>query len=338
MKLAATAKLKKSQLPYDLGYTVDHAKRVLGQYFTPGVDMEIRKIVKSVQQKLRRFGGAARDGKIERTRSLEYLLSTSYGYRVISVLHGYPKGEHALTWKKVKELADKANPRLSSGETVNVSLVEKSSGGKRIITKFGPVARANQAMARDMVHLRHGPSKYEYARKGRGREKLMETISNKRKGGAVHALGTMDIEDCFPSIDRKAVNKALKVSKAIREHTLYIHDDVHVDMKNAYDVSEIAVRAGLSQGALSSVIVAGKVIEPCLDGVQAPLKASYIDNITIGGKSVDEVQAFQYTLTVLFEGQYPGSPLFLKERDAFKIGRRSDVLGYWPRTDIDGLR
>ena len=330
MKTTPTAMLKKAELPYDLGHTLDHARRVLGANFTTAVNSDLRTIVKANLRMLRRYGWAGRNGNIERARSLEYLLANAFGFRIMGVLHGYPKGKHELTWAEVKDLAAQANPRLLANEPAKVFGEPKPEGGVRSITTFGRVQRANQSMARDIIHVRHGQSKYEYARKGRGREALITDINNANRNGGVRALGTLDVKYFFPSINRAMVYEVLHVSKAMIDHTLFVHDHTHVHIYGDF-ISEHAVRAGLPQGALSSVIVAGKVIEPCLDKVPARFIGSNIDDVTIGDKSVGEVQALLDTLTAALEEQYPGSPLFLKFQHAFKIGSRADILGYWPR-------
>lgn len=232
--------------------------------------------------------------------------------------------------RKVKELAQSVNPRINPDEYVYVVDMGKPEGGVRPICIFGKVTRANQSLTRDLIIVRHGHSQYEYARKGRGREMLISEINNSNRNGGVRALGILDIKNCYPSIRREAVSEVISLSKAIIENTIFISDEVSL-IVNDHSVSYHAVHAGLSQGSLSSVVVAGLVIEPCLDVVDVKFAATHIDDITIGQKSLAEVQATLDTLTDVFEQKYPSSPLFLKYKRAFKIGERSDVLGYWPR-------
>jgi hypothetical protein len=96
-------------------------------------------------------------------------------------------------------------------------------------------------------------------------------------------------------------------------------------------ISENAVRAGLSQGALSSPIVAGLIMKPCLDKVSATLCCTFLDNVTVGDTTVEKVEAQLDTLAEALLSQHSGSPLFEKVRHAFKIGKHADILGYWPR-------
>jgi hypothetical protein len=341
MKFAATKKLIKSELPYDLGHVLNHAKRVMGDPLMPCVEDAIRNIWKQHSRKLAQYGWAGQNGKARRARSLEYLTCKAFGSRVISVLLAYPKKGPKISWGKVQELAQSVNPRTNSGEYVQVVDMGKPEGGVRPISIFGKVTRANQSLARDLIIVRHGHSKYEYSRKGRGREKLISEIDNLNRNGGVRALGILDIKNCYPSIKREAVSKVISLSKAIIENTIFISDEVSLIMKD-HSVSSHAVRAGLTQGSLSSVVVAGLVIEPCLDSVDVKFAASHIDDITTGHGSLAEAKAKLDTLTDVFEQKYPGSPLFLKYKKAFKIGERSDILGYWarpnPKLNGGGLR
>lgn len=102
MKKAATKKLKMSELPYDLGHILNHARRVLHSPLLDEVEAEIRKIAKAYLKRLQRYGYARREELIERSRGREYLLCTSYGSRIISFLIGYPKKAPKISWVEAK--------------------------------------------------------------------------------------------------------------------------------------------------------------------------------------------------------------------------------------------
>jgi len=341
MKIAPIAMLPKSALPYDFGHTLNHAVRVMGSPIMPEVRHELRTIWKNLSKQLRRYGHAVRFLSQERAEQLEYRLTASFGFRVVSALIGYPKSGEQITFEQVKKLANRVNPNVPSGEKVVVTTMPKADGGKRPIIIFGRVARANQSMARDLIHMACGHSKFEYARKGRGRDKLMQAIDNANKNGGVRALGTFDIKDCFGSMRLSAVQTVIPISRRIIRNTLFVPDETLIQM-NTNLLSEHAVRAGLPQGGLSSPVVAGLVIEPCLEKVSAKFRGSYLDDISIGGGTVEEVEAGLDTFSGACASQYPGSPLFEKCRAAFKIGQHQDILGYWarpnPKANGGGLR
>jgi hypothetical protein len=261
---------------------------------------------------------------------LEYVLASSYGFRVLSVILGHPKRAPCLSFSEVKKRANHVNPRVPSVGKVVVTAVPKPEGGERPIVIFGTIARANQSLARDLIHMGVGPSQFEFARKGRGREKLMAEINNANRNGGVRALGTFDIKNCFPSIRREAVASVVPLSGAIIRNTILISENTPISIKTDL-LSEDAVRAGLSQGALSSPLVAGLVIAPCIAKTQARYCWSHIDDIIFGESDVGKVEALLDALADACLDQHPSSPLFEKCRSAFKIGKHADVLGYWPR-------
>lgn len=330
MKLPATKKLKKSELPYDLGHILNHAQRVLQAPILDDVKEQIRKIGGAHLDRMAHYGFAGRIGHTEVARKWEYQLCTSFGSRIVAVLIGHPKHAPKLTWEQVKSRANFVNPRVPSLEKVIVTTQPKPEGGERMIQKFGKISRANQSLARDIVTARHGVNKTEYARKGRGRDKLMQGINNANKNGGVRALGTADVENCFPSMRRVMIRRAIRISSAIINNTIFVPDETPIYMEVDH-ISELAVRNGLSQGSLSSPVVASKVIEACLEPLSARFLGSYSDNIAIGEKSVEEVQATLDALADALKHWHPDAPLFLKYSRSLKIGEHVDFVGNWPR-------
>lgn len=330
MKLPATKKLKKSELPYDLGHILNHAQRVLQAPILDDVKKQIRKVAEAHLERMAYYGFAGRHGHTEAARRWEHKLCTSFGSRIVAVLIGHPKYAPKLTWEQVKSRANFVNPRVPSMEKVIVTTQPKPEGGERMIQKFGRISRANQSLARDIVTARHGVNKTEYARKGRGRDKLMKDINNANKNGGVRALGIADVENCYPTIIREMVRKAITISPAIINNTIFVPDETPIQLE-VDNISELAVRTGLPQGSLSSPVVASKVLEAILEPIDARLVGLYSDNITIGEKSVEEAQATLDALADAFKYWHPDAPLFLKYSRALKIGEHADVVGNWPR-------
>lgn len=329
-KYAATRMLSKSNMPFDMGQAFDHAKRVMGNPLESAVANELRKIVVANQRAMQRYGFAGRQGMCRRAAKLEYMLTQSLGFRILGVIFGYPKKSSTITWDEVKGIAKRANPRIANDETVKVVEKQKAGGGVRPIAIFGNVTRSSQCMAKFLVHARIGHSPYEYSRKGRGRETLISGINNSVRNGGVRALGTLDVKDCFGHIGVEAVVSVVPISEAIIRNSIFIPKHTHINNKTT-QISPNAVPARLPQGALSSVIVAGLVLKPCIDAVQARFAGSYIDDITFGDASQSKVQEHINTLIDNLKGQYPSSPLFAKCSEAFNIGERADILGYWAR-------
>jgi hypothetical protein len=91
MKTTPVAMLPKSALPYHFGHTLNHAVRVTGSPLLPEVRDELRTIWKNLSKQLRRYGHAVRFLSKERAEQLEYRLTASFGFRVISALIGCPR-------------------------------------------------------------------------------------------------------------------------------------------------------------------------------------------------------------------------------------------------------
>lgn len=334
MKMAATKKLKKSELPYDLGHILNHARRVLYSPMLDDVEQEVRRIAKAYLRKLQRHGHAYRQGSVEKSRRLEYLLCTSYGARIVSFLIGYPKNAPKISWTEVKTKANLVCPRIPSHQPVTVTGQKKPEGGIRTIQIFGPISRANQSLVRDMVATAMGYSPFEYARKGKGREKLMEDINTANRSKGVRSLGVADVENFYPSLKVETVRNVIKLSKAVIEGSVFVHDETPIHMEVDH-ISELAVRTELPQGSLSSPIVASKIMEGCLSQLSAKFVGVHGDNIVIGTKSVAEAQTILDTLAQLLQAEHLGAPLFLKYARALKMGEHVDILGYWPRPNPD---
>ena len=119
---------------------------------------------------------------------------------------------------------------------------------------------------------------------------------------------------------------------SIIEATIFIHEDTEMKLHGLYGDKEShssaqAIRKGIPQGSLASILVAGKVLERHLDKLAARYAVSYVDNVLIGGKTQAEVQANVIALATSFEG-HPSGSLRLTG-DIKRLGDETmDYLGY----------
>lgn len=327
MNKKPTRRLPKREFSWMVGHYLNHAHRVMGSPLPLAVVGEVRKAAKSHINRLRSYGWMGRNGYVQNARSKEYLICRSWGSRILAVLEGYPKHKPKISFEQVKSLANETYPRLPSDEFVAVRDVPKADGGKRPIMLFGPIARANQCVARALIVARVGHSEFEYARRGRGRDAAVRHLCLQHLNDGIRAFGTLDIKNFFPSLTKEAAYSSIPISKSIIDSAIFIHPDTAIALHTDV-ISEIAVRSGLPQGAKSSVIVAGKIIQPLLNASPAKCKGSYIDDVFIGGSNVAEVDAHLDALASSLM-KHPGSPLFLKCRMSAKTGERTNFLGYW---------
>lgn len=330
MKLKPQKKLKLSELNYGLGDILNHARRVLRSPMLEEVDDELRRIAKQHLKKLQRLGYAARHGDSKAARSRGFHLCQSFGSRIISFLIGYPKNGPKLSWAQVKTMANMVNPRIPSHEPVVVKGYSKPEGGIRTIQVFGPISRANQSLTRDIIYASMGPSPIEYAQKGRGRDALMTDIDNANRNKGVQSLGVADVKNCYPSITTDIVRNVVNISPRIIKHSIFVSHETPIHSEASH-ISESAVRSELSQGSLSSPLVASKVMEKALQHISTRFVGVHGDNIVFGTKSVPEAEAILDTLAQALGAGHLGAPLFLKYKRALKIGEHVDVCGGWAR-------
>ena len=87
---------------------------------------------------------------------------------------GWPRGEASVDLQTLCEIAEGLNVRHDCGEPVRAKVQPKSSGkGYRVTCNFGPKRRALQVLCREVLRARWGVSKFEYAQRGRGRDRAV---------------------------------------------------------------------------------------------------------------------------------------------------------------------
>jgi hypothetical protein len=326
---ATSATSLKAKLPLNLGDVLDAGKRVMRKDYTTPVDLELRRIAGSYLERMKKFAASVSRGAAV-TRSREYWLTTSRAAKIVNFLLAYPKSAPRLSWAAIKNLAQGVNWRRVSGDPVEVASKLKLEGGYRPIGNFRPVPRACQRMTRDIAWVKIGPSPFEFTCKGRGREAAILKIVHHVGHDGVRALLIADIKDFYPSITREMIYDLIDLPRAVIDSTIFIHDDTPINY-NDFIISEKVVRSGLPQGAISSSLIASKIIEQLLLKIGAARAVSYGDDIVIGCGDKDGAIAHLNALASHC-AEYPGGPLFLKCPVAVKIGEPMNVLGYWIRT------
>lgn len=199
-----------------------------------------------------------------------------------------------MSWDHIKATACKVLLCRPSGERVNAQQKPKATGGSRWLCSFSPLSCAAQCMVKHIIFVVAGPSPYEFAQKGHGRDAAARVTLHSIKYEGVRWFGLADVKDCFPSITREMVKKALPfLPMSIIDSTIFIHEETDIKIHNPYKdnkASETVIRMGIPQGSLVSPLVASKVLEPYLDAVDAPLVIIHVDNLLIGTKSEEQTQ------------------------------------------------
>lgn len=301
--------------PFDLNDVRIAARKLLGvKLLLPAVEIELRLAVVGYHDRLRSLASAGIAGGRMQHMAI-WRLETSPAARLIAFVLANGKGKHItpMTWAAVKADAVRVNLRKPSGEVVFATERLKRSGGTRWTCSFGPRARAAQRMVEHIIFVVAGPSHYEHARRGRGRETaIRETLDSIEKKG-VRWFGLLDVRNFFPSVTREMVREVLNfLPQSIIEATIFVHNETEMKLNGLYrdknnTRSAFAIREGLTQGSMASSLVAGKVLEKHFDKINPRCAVSIVDNVLIGGRTKEEVQSKVTALATSLEGHPSGS-------------------------------
>ncbi|MCO4090736.1 MAG: hypothetical protein HEQ34_02135 [Sphingorhabdus sp.] len=238
-----------------------------------------------------------------------------------------------MTWDEVKTQSKRVNVLRPSGELVISWEQAKRTLGVRTICAFGPISRAAQEMVSHIIFVVAGPSPYEFAQSRRGRDAAARVSLHNIKHKGVRWFGLADVSNCFPSINREMVKQALPfLPWSIIDATIFIHDDTDISATSlngdkANNKSVNAIRQSLPQGSLASLLVTSKVLQPHLDALSAPLIIIHVDDVMIGAKTEEQIQANLIALTSSMKKTSGGS-LHLTTQ-VCKLGDpEMDYLGY----------
>lgn len=324
--------------PFDPPFTVADAlnasKSVLGVETLPEhIATEVRRMADGYLGRLRRLHQMVIIGGSYRFRDALNRLHSSPAAKTVAYLLAYPSSGASLTWAQVKSQSERVGVLRPSGERVISWEVAKRTKGARTICSFGPISRAAQQMVSHIIFVVAGPSPYEFAQSGRGRDAAARITLQSIRHKGVRWFGLADVKDCFPSISREMVKQVLPfLPWSIIDTTVFIHNDTDITARSlngdkANNKSVNAIRQSLPQGSLVSLLVASKVLQPHLDLLDAPLVIIHVDNVMIGAKTEEQIQANLIALTSSMEKTSGGSLQLISE--FCRIGDpEMDFLGY----------
>ena len=312
------------------------ARDILQGYITDDCTKAyILKVAKAFRSELKALRRLALDKNHKAARGKVYRLLNSMAARTCAVLLSQKTGKEIAGLPDLQSRAFKLDCRKPSGEYVRSWPQAKSSGGWRPLSKFGPTARGCQRLVLDILRAWMGDSPFEFARKGRGRDKAIKNVLERIRNGGARWFITADIKDFFRHIDPKGLGRIIPLPRAVIENVIAIPLETYIHTHDVDHIGlEFAVRQGIPQGSLVSPFIAAKVIEAVLQSIPARVSMSYIDNLLLGWKTKQEAQTMKQALAQMLSGQ-PFGPLLLRDVSIFKLGRPNDYLGYrihrrWP--------
>lgn len=274
-------------------------------------ETELQNAVSRYYDALRGYYTAVVAGHNLRARARFYRLLKSFDARWVCYIRANRKRK-AMTFDQIKSEAALVNLRIASGERVKAVEQAKTSGGIRVTCRYGNRARAAQQLITDLIFVGAGPSPFEYARKGRGRDTAILAVLQSTIEKGVKWFGLADIKDCFGSITRKMVRRVLPfIPQSVLNATIFIPEETDISYhpyhKDKDHRSAQAIRTALPQGSISSSIVASKVLQPHLEKLGARFVAIHVDDVLIGGETEEEVRTILKALASSLEKQPDGS-------------------------------
>lgn len=336
--------------PFNLGEVLDAAKCIMGtKVLLPAIEEELRVMADGYVARLKHLHNVQQSKSYYRRSDALWRVYSAPASKIVAFIlaNGVAKCK-TMSWEELKAMACKVHICRPSGERVIAWQEPKSTEGVRWLCSFAPITRAAQCMVRHIIFMVAGPSPYEFAQKGHGRDAAARVTLHSIKHEGVRWFGLADVKDCFPSITREMVKKALPfLPMSIIEGTIFIHEETdikdHYISEEHHQYSSQVIRTGIPQGSLVSPLVASKILQPYLDTVQASLVLVHVDNILIGGKTEEQVHAIVTALATSMK-EHPDGSLWLtteirKLGDAelnylgYRFRRRAKIYGGFGRAE-----
>lgn len=266
-------------------------------------------------------------------RARTFHIINSFSARYCALLLGLHYKQRPIKPEWAEKAAEGFDPWRDCGEPIRVWGKPKSDGSVRALAAFGPLRRGGQRLALDILKAIVPDSPYEYARRGRGRDRAVAWIMGalKRKGG--RWLVQADIEKCFSSYVRDRVCELLPLPRAVIDNLILVPQEAVIEVSHQYKdyttYFTTAVRSGLPQGSLCSPFVSSKLLEHVFQALPALRIVCHVDDILVAARTRTEARAIKDALQTLLASS-PAGPLHVICR-VFRLGERFDYLGYWIR-------
>lgn len=279
---------------------------------------------------LRRVIEAAVPRSRRRSAIHKYLIS--FDVRLHAVYQGVrdTKQFHRFPPAAITAAAQSLDVFSPMSEPVRRSVVVKNGKRRRLIS-FGPLARARQQIAADVLRAVHQPLPTQFTLRG-GVTSAILALEQAFREGYVYGQ-EVDLRDFFPSIHSDGLVTTLRpLPRAVVENVVWsrvtsirsrrrystgAHSDGPPPPREYY---------GLAQGSASSPIAADIIMSEVLRGLPEGSRfVCFADNVIMLGETenrvAEQVHAFQTLLR-----EHPAGPLGLRAKDL--IDFRQDLFSF----------
>jgi hypothetical protein len=321
--------------------------------FLKGADelARVEKFANHYQSLLKRLQKAVEKNDNKYADHLTHRILRSHAAKVSAVIRATKRkpGEPPLALKDIEARAAALNPFKPVPEPVHARFKPKLGADRwRMVLSFGLQRRALQTLCADIIRVRLPAHGFDYLEKGKkGAEGAVLRVKTLIEGGGYEHLLTVDIRNCFGSVDQKGVAKLLPLPEPVVNYVLLVqdHDIVKAELPAGtveedgefispvlmalYLQADTAARQGLPQGSsASNLIMSRAVLGPLLSATPFVDRLTlYGDDICVATHSEDEAEAILKTLSSLLEGS-PAGPLSIGHHHVHKLVRFANYCKY----------
>jgi hypothetical protein len=286
------------------------------------------------QKHLSHLARTAANASDARARGAANITLQSYSARLSAVIRS-TRSEHerSITFAELCTRAASHTPRVAASETVRARMKPKPGGGERPVIDFGPGRRAFQLICSDILTASLPTSQFEFLRRGRGAEKMIQRILGGLESGEFDHVVSVDIRNCFGSIRKEVLYRLLPLPQWAVSTIITIDDQARIELQGPSSASRLALdeaaRQGLPQGASTSgLILSRAILGPMLATTSfADRTYLYGDNIAVVARSWSDGEAILRALCSMLENS-PAGPLTIGEHSIQCARQRLELVKY----------
>ena len=280
---------------------------------------------------------AAQSGDRGLTRSRQFAILNSREAMRVCLLQGL-KGKDVLSAAELWGIAKTLTPQTNCGEAVYASERKKFGGGVRPIVQFGPKRRALQLLITHVLGAKFPKKPFDYNVRKRGPDQMALDALAAIKAGNEWAFSA-DVKDCYPSVQRKGMEKTLGLPKDVIDNVIFVPPEVDITYLSIRPslLLDGAVREGLPQGSVTSGFVAGMLLGSVLEAMPSHNHAFLLadDTMVLAGDEASLNASCEAYIQALVS--HPHGPLHPKHAYVTHLNQGIEMVKYnIKRSGFDG--
>lgn len=243
-----------------------------------------------------------------------------------------------ISWAQLEERAAALDLTRPIGEPIRLVFKERVDHTSRPTLSFGSRRRAAQKLCYDILDVRLPKFEFDYLSQGKGANAATERLVQFLETREFQHVVTVDVENCFRSIDKGQVADLLPLPMQVANHALLVNDTDRIIVTPPENVSftslqssqaDEAARQGIPTGALlSQMVMARAILGPALASTSfAGRTILYGDDIAVPARDNGEANAIHQALSSLLE-TIPAGPLSIGRSAIQRTDQKVQFLKY----------